>query len=117
LVISEVVKGEIDNAEPSKREAILHFLSTLKYTLIPYNQESYNLAINYIFNGVLNHNHLNDLLHVAYATVHKCDVIVSWNRKHITKPIKIQKLNASNLKNNYSSIVIYTPEEFLTYFK
>ncbi|MDR1140128.1 MAG: hypothetical protein LBL62_00445 [Planctomycetaceae bacterium] len=79
--------------------------------------KSNNLAWKYVTEGVLTHNHFDDLLHVAYATVHKCTMIVSWNRKHIAKPIKIQKLNACNLKNNYNAILIYTPEEFLINFK
>jgi hypothetical protein len=117
LIISEIVNNEIVDAEISKKDAILFFLDTLKYTLIPYNQKSYDLAWNYVFDGILTHNHIDDLLHVAYATVHECDMIVSWNRKHIAKPIKIQKINACNLKNNYNVIAIFTPEEFLTYFK
>jgi predicted nucleic acid-binding protein len=116
LVISEIVNLEIKDAELSKREQILYFLGTLNYQSLPYTQESHNLAWNYVIEGVLTHNHIDDLLHVAYATVHNCDMIVSWNRKHIAKPSKIQKLNFCNIKNNYHSITICTPEEFLIHF-
>jgi predicted nucleic acid-binding protein len=117
LFISEIVNTEItDTTEKIKRETILSFLKTIEVTIIPSNSESDNLAWNYITEGVLTYNHIDDLLHVAYATVHKCDMIVSWNRKHIAKPIKIQKLNKCNLKNNYQLISICTPKEFLALF-
>ncbi|MDR0608803.1 MAG: hypothetical protein LBG58_01710 [Planctomycetaceae bacterium] len=116
LVISEIVNTEITDNK-AKRESNLSFLSTINYKLLPYSDESYYLAWTYVFGGVLTHNHLDDLLHIAYATIFECDVIVSWNRKHIAKPIKIQKINVCNLKNNYKMIAIYTPEEFLIYFK
>lgn len=118
FAVSEVVNTEIgDISEAAKRETILQFLETLNCAFLPYSEESHRLAWKYVLDGVLTDNHIDDLTHVAYATVHKCDMIVSWNRKHIAKPIKVQKLNACNIKNNYSMIAIYTPQEFLTFYK
>jgi hypothetical protein len=117
LVLSDVVKGEIDDAKELKREAILYFLNTLAVLYLPYNEESHRLAWNYVKDGILTENHIDDLRHVAYATVNQCDVIVSWNRKHIAKLSKMQKLNLCNIKNNYRPIIICTPDEFLTMFK
>jgi hypothetical protein len=117
LIISEIVDNEIKNTESTKRETILSFLKTMEVTRIQSNAESYNLAWNYIKDGVLTDNHIDDMLHVAYATVFGCDVIVSWNRKHIAKPIKIQKINFCNFRYNYRSITICTPQEFLTLVK
>jgi predicted nucleic acid-binding protein len=116
--ISEIVENEIKHTtEKLKRDVILRFINNLNYTLLPYSEESHYLAWKYVQDGVLNDNHIDDLLHVAYATVYQCDVIVSWNRKHIAKLSKIQKLNSCNIKNNYPLIAIYTPEEFLIMFK
>ncbi|MDR2706535.1 MAG: hypothetical protein LBC02_12210 [Planctomycetaceae bacterium] len=118
FVISEVVKKEIDDIpEEIKRETILQFLETLSCVLLPYNQESIDLAWTYVSEGILTDNHIDDLTHIAYTTVFDCDVIVSWNRKHIANPTKMKKLNDCNLKNNYSMIAIYTPQEFLTIYK
>jgi predicted nucleic acid-binding protein len=102
LIISEVVEYEItDTTDELKKESNKSFLSTLNCQILSYSKASHDLAWSYVFDGVLTHNHIDDLLHVAYATVHECDVIVSWNRKHIAKPAKIQKLNFCNVKNNY----------------
>ncbi|MDR1269040.1 MAG: hypothetical protein LBK82_05915 [Planctomycetaceae bacterium] len=116
LVISEVVENEINETKANKREAIFYFLSTLNVMTIPYDDRSNNLAWKYVIEGVLTDNHIDDLMHVAYATVYECDAIVSWNRKHIAKQSKIQKLNLCNLKYNYRSITICTPQEFIDNF-
>ncbi|MDR2706240.1 MAG: hypothetical protein LBC02_10720 [Planctomycetaceae bacterium] len=118
FVISEIVKKEIDGiTNTNKGAAASQIIESLNCVLLPYSQESYDLARTYVLEGILTENHVNDLRHVAYATVFGCSVIVSWNRRHIAKPIKIQKLNACNIKNNYPAIVIYTPEEFLILYK
>jgi hypothetical protein len=117
FVISEVVDTELEDSKKRKGNTILQFVETLNCHDLPYSKEAHQLAENYLKDGVLTSNHLDDLTHVAYATVQKCNVIVSWNRKHIAKMSKIQKLNACNLKNNYPIIAIYTPQEFLTHFK
>jgi hypothetical protein len=117
LILSEIVKGEIDDAEEHKKVTILRFLNTLTPLYLPHNKEAHHLAAQYINERILTDNHIGDLLHIAYATVYGCDIIISWNRKHIARQSKIKKINACNLKNNYGIIEIYTPEEFLTSFK
>jgi predicted nucleic acid-binding protein len=117
LVLSEVVKGEIDDAEQHKKLVILRFLNTLPALYLPYSLDAHHLAAKYLEEGILTNNHIDDLLHIAYATVYRCDIIISWNRKHIAKQSKIKQINACNLKNNYRVIEIYTPDEFLTLFE
>jgi hypothetical protein len=115
FVISEIAKKELDDIlDKKKGKTISQFLETLNCVLLPYSQESVDLAWTYVFEGILTDNHIDDLTHVAYATVFDCDVIVSWNRKHIANQTKIQKINFCNVQNNYESIIICTPEEFLT---
>ncbi|MDR3198955.1 MAG: hypothetical protein LBU34_13905 [Planctomycetaceae bacterium] len=116
--ISGAVKAEIDNiAANTKKEEISQFIETLNCVFLPNSKEAQQLAWSYVKDGILTENHIVDLTHVAFATVFGCDMIVSWNRKHIAKPIKIQKINTCNLKNNYNMIAIYTPQEFLTSYK
>jgi hypothetical protein len=103
--------------EKNKREAILQFLETVNCVSLPYSEESHRLAWCYVKDGVLTENHIDDLRHVAYATVYECDVIVSWNRRHIASLPKIQKLNFCNIKYHYRSMMICTPEKFLTFYK
>jgi hypothetical protein len=114
LVISPIVVGEINNAKVEKKESVLCFLDALdNLTRLVSASEAYSLAQNYLIEGVLTYNHIDDLLHMAYATVYQCDMIVSWNRKHLANPLKMQKLNKCNEAQGYSSIVICTPRHFI----
>ncbi|MDR1290398.1 MAG: hypothetical protein LBK06_04270 [Planctomycetaceae bacterium] len=113
LVTSDIVETEIEASEEAKRDAILHFLRELNVTTLSYKVESYNLAWKYVEDGVLTSNHIVDLSHVAHATVYECNVLVSWNRRHIAKESKIQKINACNFKYGYLPIIICTPQYFI----
>jgi hypothetical protein len=55
----------------------------------------------------------DDALHVALATVNNCDMIVSWNFKHIVHYDKIRAYNGINIRLGYSVIAIYSPKEVI----
>jgi hypothetical protein len=65
----------------------------------------------YLVAGVVGPSNENDALHVAIATVENCDIIVSWNFKHIVHFDKIRGYNAVNLREGYSVIAIHSPKE------
>jgi len=52
-----------------------------------------------------------DATHVATATVHDADVVVSWNFKHIVNFDRIRKFNAVNLRLGFRAIAIHSPQE------
>jgi hypothetical protein len=56
-----------------------------------------------------------DALHVALATVSECNLIVSWNFRHIVHFQKVPLYNAVNRLEGYNEVGIYTPQEVLTY--
>jgi predicted nucleic acid-binding protein len=114
LVISPIVINEIDNAKIDKKEAIFYFLDSLNVlTRLEYTSEAYRIAQEYLIEGVLTYNHMDDLLHMAYATFYQCDMIVSWNRKHLANSLKMQKVNLYNVTQGYNSIVFCTPQQFI----
>ena len=45
----------------------------------------------------------------------QCNLIVSWNFKHIVHFDKIPKYNAVNTLNRYGQIGIYSPLEVINY--
>jgi len=71
--------------------------------------------MNYVSSGVVTEKSLGDALHVAIATVSGCDLIVSWNFRHIVHFDKIPKYNAVNVLNGYGHIGIYSPSEVIHY--
>jgi len=69
----------------------------------------------YLDCGVLTPKWADDALHVAIALVSRCDLIVSWNFRHIVHFDKIRKLNAVNMLNGYSPLGIFSPLELIDY--
>lgn len=50
-------------------------------------------------------------MHIAIATHHRLDAIVSWNFKHLVNLRTIEAIHAVNLKNKYPLLEIITIEQ------
>ena len=77
--------------------------------------ESANLAKRYIEEGVVGATSYADCLHIALATIHNANILVSWNFKHIVNVVRIVGYNAVNLSEGYKQIDIRSPRELITY--
>ena len=75
--------------------------------------ESDALAERYIAEGVVGESSLDDCKHIALATIHRADVLVSWNFKHIVNINRIRGYNSVNLRLGYPVIEIRTPAEVI----
>ena len=49
------------------------------------------------------------------ATIHKVDVLASWNFKHIVNLDRIKGYNSVNLKFGYQMIEIRSPKDLINY--
>ena len=110
---SAIVEAEIEPA-PEKVQMLFAKYAKSAYIAIA-NQEALDLQQSYIKSGVVTEKSLDDALHVAVASVSECDLIVSWNFKHIVHFDKIPKYNAVNVLNGYNHIGIYSPLEVINY--
>jgi hypothetical protein len=79
------------------------------------DEEVRRLAEAYIEEGVLSRKHINDLLHLAIATVNGLNAMTSWNLQHLVKMRTFTLANAVNRGNGYHEILIFTPEEVTGY--
>ncbi len=113
LVTSAIVEAEIEPAPEKVRAFFTKYAGIANIAVA--NQEALELQSSYINSGVVTENSLEDAFHVAVATVAKCDLIVSWNFKHIVHFDKIPKYNAVNVLNGYDHIGIYSPLEVIHY--
>lgn len=112
LVVSEVVQRELDYA-PSQVADFFQSILPLTY-LTQVSQEAIDLQQAYILEGVVTARSLDDALHVALASVAGCDMIVSWNFKHIVNFRRIPLFNAVNTLKGYKPISIYSPLEVVS---
>lgn len=114
FVISKVVIDEIlktpDNTKLTKLLDVIQ-----KYqikSLTPDNNAILNienLAEIYLKEKVIPKNKKNDALHIAYAVIMQCDLLLSWNFKHIANINKAEKVKLINLREGY-----YYPFNLLT---
>ncbi len=109
LVTSEVVSDEIALAPENVRDFFANQLPSA--TIVKVTADALTLQLAYIQAGILTEKWYDDALHVAVATVTGCDLIVSWNFKHIVNFNKIPKFNAVNILQGYRHIDIYSPLE------
>lgn len=113
LVTSAVVAAEIEPAPDAVRMLFARYEAMAE--IIPVTEAALTLQQAYIQAGVVTAKSLDDALHVALATVSACNLIVSWNFKHIVHFDKIPKYNAVNTLEGYGAIGIFSPLEVIDY--
>jgi len=114
LFISRVTLDELDDTDSEeKRKSADDFVKTIAHTNVPHNDIAENLALIYVAEGVMSQNRIDDLRHVAYATISGCDYIITWNMRHLANERTVSRVNAVNAVENYGKVFITTPE-FMT---
>lgn len=83
--------------------------------LIDYSDKAVELATLYIKENVVGLTSISDCIHIALATIHNADVLVSWNFKHIVNVNRIRGYNTVNLNRGLKALDIRTPTEILNY--
>jgi hypothetical protein len=74
------------------------------------DSEVTSLADKYMKEGLFPIKYRDDAIHIALASVFGCNVVVSWNFKHMVKIKTILGVNGINKIMGYSDIEIVTPE-------
>jgi len=79
--------------------------------LLTLNDEIRDLARAYLDAGVFPLRYADDALHVAIASYHKIDYLISWNFEHLVKVKTRRLVNSVNLQQGLSQIEIVSPLE------
>jgi predicted nucleic acid-binding protein len=114
FVVSDLLDLELINAPQQVREHLLKF-SADKFERVELTEEAVILADSYINEKVVGKTSLEDCRHIALATIHKVDVLASWNFKHIVNLDRIKGYNSVNLRLGYSMIEIRSPKDLVNY--
>ena len=110
-VTSVVVIGELERAPDPKRTQCLDLISTLP--LLPYIDEVAEIVATYHRNKVMPVEASADADHLALATFHKCDILVTWNCQHIANANKFPHIRRINALLGYATPQLITPLELL----
>jgi len=112
LMLSDLTLQELEFARDEVRNSIKDIPQQNIINVIT-TDEAIQLAENYIMEGALTNKCFNDALHIALATLNNCEVLASWNFKHIVNLDRIRLYNSINLRIGYRIIEIRTPREIL----
>ena len=113
IFISTVTAEEIQKCSEPKRSKMAEKLGEIDFNVLEETDEINNLADEYLNHGVLTKKSMDDCLHIAYAVVTNCDIIISWNFKHLVNYRTINKVKVVNAVNHYKEISIISPTMLL----
>jgi predicted nucleic acid-binding protein len=102
LFISDIVLLEISkNKDEHLRKEMLGVASGFGILKLEGSERINAIAANYIESGVIPRKKVEDALHVAYATFHGIDIVLSWNFRHLANINKEHRIIIENKKMGY----------------
>ena len=107
-VVSLLVMRELERVTEPHRTGYLKLAGQLEQ--VELTDEAAILAEGYIARGIFHRKYIADALHVAVASFHKIDYLVTWNFGHIANVRKQARLRIFNTAAGFFSPVIITPE-------
>ena len=113
-IYSDLTVGELDNAPKNVRKYFAE-LPKEHLELVHMTDESLALARQYVAEKVVGQTSFDDCVHIALATIHKADILVSWNFKHIVNVYRIRGYNSVNLRHGYTTLEIRSPKDIVDY--
>lgn len=105
---SILVQRELERIAEPHRSGYLNLIKPLKQLELA--EEAAILAEGYIERGIFHRKFIADAVHVALASFHKVDYLVTWNFGHIANVRKQARLRLFNTAAGFFSPVIVTPE-------
>ena len=111
IFISEVV---VEESRMGDHEAARRRLEELKnFPHLVLNNKVEEMAQVYIEQFEISKKYLRDAAHLAVASVHNIDYLVTWNCAHLANGEIIKKLIKINESFNIHTPIICTPEELM----
>lgn len=114
MLYSNITEDELKFA-PKRIKNIVNLLPKNSTEYIKSDFETMSLAKKYIAKNVVGETSYIDCLHIALATIHNANILVSWNFKHIVNVVRIIGYNSVNLSEGYKQIDIRSPRELIDY--
>src|ERR1044072_6951748 len=107
-VVSLLVARELERVPEPHRTAYLKLVAPLEE--VDLTEEAGILAEGYIARGIFHRKYIADALHVAVASVHKIDYLVTWNFGHLANVRRQARIRLFNTAAGFFVPMIVTPE-------
>ncbi|WP_201277615.1 type II toxin-antitoxin system VapC family toxin [Sphaerospermopsis reniformis] len=105
-VLDELNKGNFPN-----KEEVIELLNDIP--LIDIEPEIVEIVQTYIQNQVMPNDPLGDALHLAIASYHKCDFLLTWNCRHLANANKFGHIRRVNVMLGLYVPALVTPLELM----
>ena len=112
IIVSDVLEDELKKS-PQRVRDFFDDIAVSQIERVVSTEESEKLASQYIAENVVGQSSYDDCQHIALATIHHADVLVSLNFKHIVNINRIRGYNSVNMRLGYPIIEIRTPYEVI----
>ncbi len=106
--ISILVQRELERVDEPHRAGYMKIIKPLER--LEFSDEAAILAEGYISRGIFHRKFIGDAFHVALASIHKVDYLVTWNFGHLANVRKQARIRLFNTAAGFFSPVIVTPE-------
>jgi hypothetical protein len=111
LVTSAAVLDELRQGDVRHKEAALKLALTVP--LIPGSQEIAGIVRAYVEHKLMPADPAGDALHLALASFHACDYLVTWNCRHLANANKFDHIRRINALLGLKTPELVTPPELL----
>ncbi|MFN0124841.1 MAG: type II toxin-antitoxin system VapC family toxin [Blastocatellia bacterium] len=110
--VSPLVERELERTSEPYRQSYLNLIRELPRLEI--SEEAAILADGYVSRGIFQRKFLGDALHVALASLHKVDFLVTWNFGYIANVHRQARIRLFNTAAGFYVPEIVTPEFLVT---
>ena len=108
---SEAVFNELESGEYPKKNEKIDIIKNL--SLLEINDEIEEIVEVYISNYLMPKDELGDALHLAIASFHKVDYLLTWNCNHLANANKRKHIRRINERLRIHTPEILTPLEIM----
>lgn len=106
--VSILVERELERVDEPHRSGYMKIIKPLRR--LEFLEEAAILADGYISRGIFHRKFMADAFHVALASIHKIDYLVTWNFGHLANVRKQARIKLFNTAAGFFSPAIVTPE-------
>jgi hypothetical protein len=111
LVTSVAVLDELSSGDYPNREDVIALVNDLP--LVPVEPAITEIVQAYIRHKVMPDDPVGDALHLALASYHKCDFLLTWNCNHLANANKFDHIRRVNVMLGLYVPSLVTPLELL----
>jgi len=111
IVTSDAVIDELNKGDYPTKANTLELVNNIP--LLPFEEEISEIVENYLEHKLMPKDPMGDALHLALASYHKCDFLLTWNCKNIANANKFAHIKRINTLLGLFVPTLLTPLELI----